>query len=137
MTTSFRLTTKKEDNPFVMVLIDGDNTNFLDHYLAEGAEGGRQAAIDLYDLLVEYVAGQNESNGHWPIAVRVYANMQGLAETYRRSGIVGDPTMFRAFVKAFNGERRLFEFIDAGDDKEAADRKIEGTVLVYGLTLCT
>jgi hypothetical protein len=60
--------------------------------------------------------------------VRIFINLQGLVETYRTSGIVGNGGAFRAFAKAFNMERKLFEFIDAGDDKEAADRKIQGII---------
>ena len=51
--------------------------------------------------------------------------MDGLARTYHRSGVVPDESTFRDFVKGFNKERYLFEFIDAADDKEAADRKLQ------------
>lgn len=106
---------------------------FLDHYIEDGAEGGRQAAIDLHDLLVESLAHHSRSSVHWPIVVRIFLNLQGLADVYRASGIVGNGAAFRTFVQAFNGERRLFEFIDAGKDKEAADRKIQGMILLIGL----
>lgn len=61
--------------------------------------------------------------------------MDGLAETYRKSGVVSDEATFRAFIKAFNKERMLYEFVDAGDDKEAADRKIQGETLDISLRM--
>ncbi|KAK3072200.1 hypothetical protein LTR53_007231 [Teratosphaeriaceae sp. CCFEE 6253] len=115
----------------IVVLIDGDNMNFSDHYIAAGAAGGRRVAIDLYNLLVESLTQQDVYKSYWTIMVRIYVNMDGLAATYRRAGASCTEASFRAFIKGFNKERMLFEFVDAGDDKEAADRKIQANVDFY------
>ena len=68
-----------------------------------------------------------DSQPHWKIVVRIYANMRGLLGIYANSDTVNDERLVEQFIVGFNRELPLFEFVDAGADKEAADNKIKGT----------
>lgn len=72
----------------------------------------------------------------WEIVVRIYVSMEKLAEAYRVAGLRTWDASFRDFVKGFNAERRLFECIDAGNDKEAADRKVQSTSPLFEWKPC-
>jgi len=53
--------------------------------------------------------------------------MRGLLGIYANSDTVNDERLVEQFIVGFNRELPLFEFVDAGADKEAADNKIKGT----------
>lgn len=72
----------------------------------------------------------------WEIVVHIYVNMDKLAEAYRMAGVISREAIFREFVKGFNAERRLFEYVDAGNDKEAADRKVQSTSALFSRKSC-
>ena len=63
---------------------------------------------------------------HRKVVVRIYVNLFDLAGAYAKAGIVPEPRVVRDFVVAFNRELPFVEFVDVGDDKEAADHKIRG-----------
>jgi len=60
------------------------------------------------------------------IVIRVFSNLAGLSKTYLDAKIVTESASLRQFVQGFNKEYALCEYVDAGDDKEAADTKIKG-----------
>lgn len=62
------------------------------------------------------------------IVIHTFANISGLSKTYQEARIVADSTAFRQFLHGFNKEHALCYFIDAGDDKEAADNKVKGVL---------
>ena len=49
-----------------------------------------------------------------------------MGKTYLEGKILTDPNPLRCFLQGFNREHALSYFIDAGDDKEAADSKVKG-----------
>jgi hypothetical protein len=59
------------------------------------------------------------------VHVRVYANMEGLAKTYKEMEVLSEAT-FDDFVRGFNMGDRLCDYIDAGNGKECADVKVNG-----------
>lgn len=59
--------------------------------------------------------------------VRIYANLQGLSKASARLGLCGGEARALApFTAGFTRAQELFDFVDAGDKKEAADFKIRG-----------
>lgn len=60
------------------------------------------------------------------VIVRVYANVKGLAKTYRDLDILHEPDSFDEFVRGFNMGDVRCDYIDAGNGKECADVKLKG-----------
>lgn len=56
----------------------------------------------------------------------MYANVKGLSKKYKEANILPDTSDFYAFIRGFNMEDALCDFIDAGDGKECADFKLKG-----------
>ncbi|KAF2722286.1 hypothetical protein K431DRAFT_283985 [Polychaeton citri CBS 116435] len=96
---------------------------FCDSYVERGVVGGREAAIDLYALIKDELTKDKRFESSWKLIVRIFVNMEGFVQAYQTYGVAQCSTV-RDFVKGFNRERVFFEFIDAGDDKEAADGRI-------------
>jgi hypothetical protein len=100
---------------------------FLDKFVQSGTEGGHQAAKKLQEAIQVYIEDLLDSQPHWKIVVRIYANTRGLLGIYANSHTVNDVRLIEQFIVGFNRELPLCEFVDAGADKEAADNKIKGT----------
>lgn len=62
------------------------------------------------------------------IVVKVYANLRGLGHTYVNQGILGRLEDLADFVTGFNKVNEGTDFIDAGNAKEGADRKLRGKI---------
>jgi hypothetical protein len=59
--------------------------------------------------------------------VRVYASFKYLSKTLAKIGLCGNESRSIApLACGFTRAQELFDFVDAGDVKEGADRKIEG-----------
>ncbi|KIX06198.1 uncharacterized protein Z518_04172 [Rhinocladiella mackenziei CBS 650.93] len=112
-------------DPFVLVLIDADITMFSDNYVQRGSAGGHDAARDLRKAIYEYFKTKDGFLLDTKIVIHMFANMAGLSKTYQESKILSDPMFLRQFLQGFNKEHALCHFIDAGDDKEAADKEME------------
>lgn len=136
--------TKKNDNPFAVVLIDGDGyivsclreilqflrwltqtSKFRDELLHEGAVGGAKAAQQLHDELQDYLRKFDGSKG-WKLMVRIYVNLEGLKQTYVSRGLYAEEVTLREFANGFTQNQPLFDFVDVGYGKERADHKIKG-----------
>ncbi|KAK6409176.1 hypothetical protein LTR95_018346, partial [Oleoguttula sp. CCFEE 5521] len=122
---------RQDRKPFVLVLLDGDNTLFCDRYVQAGVAGGSEAAAALRDVIKTQLLQAKRFKQDWDICIRAYMNADGLARTYRRCGIVAGEDTFRDFVRGFNKAMSLVELIDAGDDKEAADTRIQKTFEIF------
>ncbi|KAI4615595.1 uncharacterized protein J4E87_009054 [Alternaria ethzedia] len=113
------------ENPFVMVLIDGDGMIFSDDFLREGEQGGRRAAVQLFADIHEYIENECQDIPFgYRIACRIYANVRGLGDVLVRRGIYEDIIEFEDFVRGFTRGKTLFDFIDVGAGKDRADEKI-------------
>lgn len=109
-------------------VIKTDSAKFLEHFVQAGFHGGHDAAHLLQDRLRDYFKVVCSFKAHWQVVVRIFANFSGLAKTYYDAGVVPETRTVREFLIGFNRELPLSKFIDAGSDKEAADRKIQGIV---------
>ncbi|CEJ58600.1 hypothetical protein PMG11_07252 [Penicillium brasilianum] len=110
---------------FVSVLVDGDGMNFNDEFIQDGQKGGRSAARLLIQKVEQYIQDlhRNESSSV-QYRIRVYANVRGLAKTYRDTNIISEEAMLASFIQGFNKEDVRCDFVDAGDGKECSDVKI-------------
>lgn len=63
--------------------------------------------------------------------VQIYANFDGLSKKLAQVGILKSPQEFHEFIRAFNLNQALFQFIDVGFGKERADHKIKGKCQLY------
>jgi hypothetical protein len=122
-----RMTNIMEQEPYILVLIDGDGVIFDDSFLRQGEQGGKDAANQLWSVVREY-ASANLSNVQSPkIVARIYANVKGLADVCQKAGIVDRASVIEDFTRGFNGSRLLFDFVDVGSGKDRADDKISGS----------
>ncbi|KAF1834674.1 hypothetical protein BDW02DRAFT_323474 [Decorospora gaudefroyi] len=120
------------DNPFVVVLIDGDGMIFLDEFLRQGEHGGRQAASQLHAAVQEYIDNDALNVPHGArIVCRIYANVRGLGDVLVRSGAIQEIGQFEDFVRGFTRGKTLFDFIDVGAGKDRADEKIIESFKLY------
>lgn len=116
----------KDNNPFILALIDGDGVIFQESLLRAGQDGGSQAAHALLEGIKKHVQNLHESAGNWTVMVQIYANFDGLSKKLTQVGILKSPSEFNEFIRAFNLNQALFQIVDVGFGKERADHKIKG-----------
>jgi hypothetical protein len=132
--------------PFVLVLIDVDADGFLvclhstlyvastksciqfqDKYITRKAQGGEALADELLIRTREYLRPQFEDADSLDIIVRVYANLEGMANYLVRLDKVRNLGSLRAMATGFCGRIASFDWIDVGVGKEGnSGRKIRG-----------
>lgn len=93
-------------------------------------EGGVAAAQELHAQIKNHLDSEGGSISSARIMVRIYANLKGLSHALARDNLSGNESRSLApFVAGFNRAQELFDFVDAGEKKEAADFKIRGETL--------
>lgn len=113
-------------------------SQFHDKFITAGFDGAREAAHLLKQHLEQYFREIILNfQPHWKIMVHVYAHLHGLAIAYKDANIIAEPASARTFFSGFNRELPFFEYIDAGNDKEAADSKIKGMDCRSMCSTCT
>lgn len=100
---------------------------FLNELVKQGIEGGDEAAKRLRKSVFEYLRYDEDFKHDHKIVIKVYANLRGLSKTYAIKSILPHAAAFHDFVLGFNKAHPLCDFIDAGNQKEAADTKLKGT----------
>ena len=60
--------------------------------------------------------------------VRVYANVKRLAQASVDARVIDSTDKFEGFIRGFNCEELLFDFVDVGSTGDRADGKVEGMV---------
>jgi hypothetical protein len=113
------------NSKYVMVLIDGDGYRFRDEQMQLGVQGCNEVAGLLQDCIRVYLRNSKFSN-NCKIVARVYANMYGMRGHLSRSGCPRSAASLPKFAVGFSQRSGLFDFIDVGTEKEAADHKIKG-----------
>ena len=99
-------------NPFVVVVVDGNNFLFNEAFIRDGEEGGRSAAVAFKDELTEWVPKNVEdAPSDFKIQVKVYADFKGVATTYMKGGVIEKMSTFAEFIRGFNTH---FDFVDIG-----------------------
>ncbi|GKZ66886.1 hypothetical protein AnigIFM50267_000974 [Aspergillus niger] len=110
---------------FVSVLVDGDCMNFNDALIRQGYNGGRKAAMLLRKSVERHIRDIDpQASPNIQYRIRVYANVPGLMKTYREAHILRSNEALDPFIRGFNMENSLCDFIDAGNGKECSDVKI-------------
>ncbi|OJJ99112.1 hypothetical protein ASPACDRAFT_29631 [Aspergillus aculeatus ATCC 16872] len=99
---------------------------FKEHLIKAGSDGGITAARLMHDSIRDLLHDRLGSHAdQCRIMVRIYANVLGLSKALARSGLVGNEARsLSPFVANLTSSQDLFDFVDAGDKKEAADYKI-------------
>jgi len=90
-------------------------------------EGGEVVGKRLRAAVQDYHKNNN-ANYHPDdrIVIRVFSNSRGLSRTYKAAKIIPDEVVFELFMTGFSKSHPLSDFIDAGNQKEAADSKMKG-----------
>lgn len=89
-------------------------------------EGGKKTASLLKRAVEEQLRSLSLSTArHVQVKVRVYANVKGLARTYKEMEIIPQLTLFDEFIRGFNMGNVMCDYVDAGDGKECADEKVK------------
>lgn len=78
---------------------------------------------------VRKVAPEVDANIQYKI--RVFANVTGLAKTYRNTEVLSSEYDLATFIQGFNMENPLCDFVDAGNGKECSDVKIRGDFRMF------
>ena len=99
-------------NPFIVVIVDGNNFLFNDTFVRDGEEGGRKAAVILKDEVTEWVSKSVEPTpSNFKVLIKVYADLKGLAGTYMRGRVIENMSTIGEFAQGFN---TIFDFVDIG-----------------------
>ncbi|KAF2466897.1 uncharacterized protein BDR25DRAFT_235966 [Lindgomyces ingoldianus] len=120
--------------PFVLVLIDADAEGFLfqDKYITRRMQGGEALADELLIRLREYLRPLYEDADTLDIVVRVYANLEGMANYLVREGKVRNLGQLRACSTGFCGRISSFDWVDVGIGKEGGSgRKVRENLSFY------
>ncbi|KAH3903762.1 hypothetical protein HBI56_170240 [Parastagonospora nodorum] len=128
------LVQKQSRRPFALVLIDADAEGFLfqDKYLTKKAQGGEALADELMVRTREYLRAQFEDADAMDIIVRVYSNLEGMANFLVKLDKVRNLGQLRAFSTGFCGRISSFDWIDTGVAKEGgAGRKVRENLAFY------
>ena len=104
-----------ERNPFVLVLIDGNELIFRTNFLGQGDQGGRLAAQALFQAVNEYAFSTiADLSIETKVVARIYVDLEDLCSLCLRAGLVNHGSQIRSFVRGFCQDKALFDFIDVG-----------------------
>lgn len=106
------------------------SSQFCEHYIKRGLQGGQDAArklIQAVEAHVKIVDPGVPSNVSY--CVYVFANVGGLTNAYRDAQILGDKEKLTLFIRGFNQGGHMCHFEDVGYGKDFADDKIRGECL--------
>lgn len=111
-----------------MRFITEHRVKFRDELVTQGLDGGKRAANLLKQAVEEELKSSVPTAAHHlQVIIRVYANVKGLANTYKEMDVVSEPTLDQ-FVRGFNMGDAMCDYIDAGNGKECSDEKVKGMV---------
>lgn len=125
---------KQARRPFVLVLVDADADGFLfqDKYITRRSAGGESLADEVLIRIREYLRPLYEDADALDILVRIYVNMEGMANLLVREGKLRNLGQLRAFSTGFTGRISSFDWIDVGVGKEgSAGRKVRENLSFY------
>jgi hypothetical protein len=101
---------------------------FQDKYITKRAQGGEALADELLIRIREYLRPLFEDADALDILVRIYSNLEGMANFLVREGKVRNLGQLRAFSTGFCGRIPTFDWVDVGVGKEGSSgRKVRGT----------
>lgn len=98
---------------------------FRDDFIQQRISGGESAARELRSSVIDYVTAKLVISSDYEVMIRVYSKMQYLNRTYHDADILKEEYTLHEFVQGFNRVDPFCEYVDAGNDKEGADRKVQ------------
>lgn len=107
----------QDRDAFILVLIDGDGMIFDDRLVQIGEAGGREAAGLLWNAVMDHFQTDTDLPSDVKIVTRIYANLKGLGDVCKRSGILTTSSAIEDFARGFTGSKQLFDFVDVGVGK--------------------
>lgn len=120
-----RAISKSDNNPFCLVLIDGDGCIFQDKLLKAAASGGTDAAHCLNEEVTQLLRSKGIGSA-CSVMVQIFMNLDALAWKLRKVGVLNAQEHLKEFAQAFGIAQSLFTIVDVGRGKERADHKIRG-----------
>ena len=88
--------------------------------------GGRDAADELHARIKDYAKKLKLDAENTDIAVRAYADLKSLRSACVKNGKMKESSNMSLFAHGFNQRHALFDIVDVGLGKEAADNKVRG-----------
>jgi hypothetical protein len=121
----------RNQNPLILCVVDGDGNIFTQSLLAQGQQGGRQAAQQLTKGIAEYLSNEDvRLFGRLSFWVSIYFNKTDLMGSLIGHEICTQE-QFEAFLVGFSQASPRFLTIDAGYGKEATDAKIREYIQTF------
>lgn len=80
--------------------------------------------------MIDYVTTNLSITSDFEVMIRIYSKMQYLNRTYHDTDILKEEHTLQEFVQGFNRVDPFCEYVDAGNDKEGADRKVQSRSVV-------
>ncbi|KAI2641985.1 C-x8-C-x5-C-x3-H type zinc finger protein-like protein [Xylaria nigripes] len=117
----------KNQNPYVLVLIDGNGLIFHTYLIKQGAEGGRKAAIELHKAVATELVVQASGT---KILVKIIANLESLNKALDRDASVDTESELYDFVRGFN-QATYFDFVDVAASQDRVILKVKETALFH------
>ncbi|KAH9938530.1 uncharacterized protein B0H18DRAFT_1134244 [Fomitopsis serialis] len=118
-------------DPLILCVIDGDMNIFSPMLLAQGLQGGRQAAQELTKSIAEFLSQEEvQVFGRLSFWVTIYFNKRGLVNMLRDEGICG-PEQLEAFMSGLSQASPRFLLVDVGPGKDGSDVKIREYLQTY------
>ncbi|KAF1833744.1 hypothetical protein BDW02DRAFT_569726 [Decorospora gaudefroyi] len=112
------LAAAKPRNPYVLVLVDGNDYIFNDELIREKEEGGMRAARMLNDAVEKYLQQSVPQARTARVIVRIYADLTNLSKQLAKSRLIGlEKRSISPFSAAFTRAISLFDFVDALDEE--------------------
>ena len=97
---------------------------FKDELVKQSMDGGKKTASLLKQAIEEELQSSLPTTAHrFQVVVRVYANVKGLAKTYKEMEILPEFASFDDFIRGFNMGNVMCDYGDAGNGKDIQTRK--------------
>ena len=90
---------------------------FDDRLIQNGEAGGREAAGLLWNAVMDNFENDPGVPSDVKIVTRIYANLKGLGDVCKKSGIISTSSTVEDFARGFTGSKQLFDFVDVGVGK--------------------
>ena len=98
--------------------------------MSRNEAGGRDAADELHARIKDYAKKLKLDAENTDITVRAYADLKSLRSACVKNGKMRESSSMSLFAHGFNQRQAMFDFVDVGLGKEAADNKVRGTFIL-------
>ena len=91
---------------------------FDERLIQNGEAGGREAAGLLWNAVMDHFSADPALPSDFKVVTRIYANLKGLGDVCKKSGILSSSSTIEDFARGFTGSKQLFDFVDVGIGKK-------------------